>query len=77
MALIFRIEITQPSLDCSRPQINHNVKDDFLTKVDRLPVNLWGCFQNKVFFTQLVGGWTNLFEKYDRQIGSFFQGSGK
>ena len=24
----------------------------------------------------LVGGWTNLFEKYDRQIGSFPQGSG-
>ena len=24
----------------------------------------------------LVGGWTNQFEKYDRQIGSFPQGSG-
>ena len=30
----------------------------------------------KIIRSQLVGGWTNPFEKYARQIGSFPQGSG-
>ena len=46
------------------------------------PCNFTPCFYLQSFSTwilrtsDLFGGWTNPFEKYDRQIGSFPQGSG-
>ena len=33
-----------------------------------------GKISNQIFMEKLVGGWTNPFEKYARQIGSFPQG---